>query len=212
MIRALKDPDLHLPIVHLDTPDPITVPDSDSLGFSFADERSVGKRSLDDKHHNPVDITPHGGDPLLDTDHGLLELPGLFSPTGRAQAKLVSIDAPQRERDLRSGTGPESRETHDSHPSQQEGIPKKITPKDAALGERDESLTELADDVIQPFENASDPTPDPNFPMPQQGWIFSSAPPKRSSTNPASTSKYAPIRRDGSFLTNLKDALRGISS
>ena len=187
MVRAWDDRDLNLPVVHLVTPEPITEPLdlSDGLGFSWADEWRGGKRSLDEGNGNP------------------------------------NRDAP-RKRDLFGGIDPGLLEAQDPTPSKSEGISKDLIFQDAPQRKRDETLQEALDDIIQPGEVVDDPPPDPISPRPRQGWIFSSAPdkryeaseeflPKGSTTKKSLLSfKDAPIKRDGGFLTMVKDAMRCI--
>ncbi|CAF9930840.1 hypothetical protein IMSHALPRED_008292 [Imshaugia aleurites] len=91
--------------------------------------------------------------------------------------------------------------------------PKNWMFKDAGRVKRDETVTELVDDILTPIEVGSDSTPELDLPRPRQGWIFSSAPPKRSNTGDSMlASEHAPMERDGGFLARVKKAVRGISS
>ena len=218
LVHARNDHDTFLPNVHLDTPEPVTDPiDSEGLGFSFADEWSKGKRSLNDKHGDRYHEAPHKRDDFHASDD---------APPG-VSGGLTFEDAKPRKRDLFDPINPASL-LNPIDPISLETLPKSspsdAPPKgwvfvDAPLRKRQDTVTEVVDKRAQPFETAGDSTPDPKYPRPRQGWMFASAPHKRDEAyNPCLAAsndnslifKDAPINCGRGLLARMKKAVRSI--
>lgn len=169
LVHDWKDlnPDLDLPIVHLDIPEPVTETTAASFGFSWADKWLHGKRSLDDQHDDPVHDAPHKANPFPGGD---------LDPWADG---MWFKDAPERKRDLFGGIDPGLSNTLDSTPQRSKGPSKGWFFEDTPRHKRGETWTQVVDDIIQPSEASDDPTSDLSHPRPREGWILASAPYKR---------------------------------
>ena len=215
LVRARNDRDTFLPTVRLDTPERVPDPiDVAEYVFTFGDEWSEGKRSLDDKHGDRYHEVPHKRDNFHPCDG---------PPPGRSDGLMLEDDQPRKRDvldplDLGSLLDPIdsiSRETlpkssPSDHPSKGWDF------ADAPHQKRQETVTEVVDDISQPFETAGESTPDPKFPRPRAGWMFASAPHKRDeASNPCLPddgliSEDAPINCGRGLLARMKKAVRSI--
>lgn len=223
LVRAWNDGDTFLPTVHLDTPEPVTDPVQNAeLGWSFADEWSGGKRSLDGKHGDHYHEAPHRF--KRDNFH-----PSDGAPRG-GSGGLMFEDAEPRKRDLFDPLDPSSLldPIDPIDPISLETLPKASPPEpppkgwvfaDAPHRKRQETVTEVVEETAQPFETAGESTPDPEFPRSRSGWMFASAPHKRDeASNPCLPNsngyllifKNAPINCGTGLLARIKNAMRSI--
>lgn len=208
LVRARSDPgdsDLNLPTIHLDAAAPVADSrETTEFGFSFADEWKGGKRNLDDKHSDRHYDATHKRDS--------------FPPSDDAQAGgsggLMFADGPPRKRDLFNPLDPEglldpvdtiSLETLPKT-SQSDPVPKGWSFKDAPHRKRQDSVTDVVDDV------------DPEFPRPRHGWLWHDAPHRRDeapdpcidTNEPSLIFKDAPINCSRGIWARMKRAVRSI--
>lgn len=178
LVRARSDPDPYLPTLHADT----VVSDKDKgpseeFGFTFADEWKGHKRSLDDK----------AGDDYHDATHKRHNFPPSNDAPAGDQGGLTFADAPARKRDLSDAGGPGSslspidRLSLEMLPknSPSDGPSKGLVFEDTLHRKRQGAVTEVVDDIGQPFDSVTESTSDPEFRRPREGWLWASAPHKR---------------------------------